>query len=116
MKPARGELAELARQVRQTLTRAGFRLVDEADEQTPGLRVRETASGAEVTWTTSDGFAALADRDHGRDTLHDGIPVANVHALVQAAVRNLLTEHGHIVIEASEDGDLVILASTTGDS
>jgi hypothetical protein len=102
---------DLVLHVRQALTRVGYLLVDDADERTPGLRVSEVVSGARITWTASDGFVALADRDHDPGSLHEGVPMANVQVLVQAAVQNLLMELGYIVVRALDDGDLIVLAS-----
>jgi hypothetical protein len=77
----------------------------DADTGVPGLRVIEVPAGALVSWTASDRFTTLA-RDQARRAGNDD----SMRMLVQAAVAGLLTQRGHTVTEASQEGDLVVLA------
>ncbi|MEU0946893.1 hypothetical protein ABZ379_29760 [Streptomyces canus] len=86
------------------LVQAGF-VLGNADTGVPGLRVIEVPAGALVSWTTSDGFTALAC-DHARRAGTDD----SMRVLVQAAVAGLLIQRGHTVTEAPQEGDLVVLA------
>jgi hypothetical protein len=96
--------AELVSQVSSALVQAGFVLGD-ADTGVPGLRVIEVPAGALVSWTASNGFTSLARDQARRAGSNDSMRV-----LVQAAVAGLLTQRGHTVTEASQEGDLVVLA------
>ncbi|MEU4467522.1 hypothetical protein AB0G20_28250 [Streptomyces sp. NPDC024017] len=97
--------AELVSQVRSALAQAGFQVEGDTDSGVPGLRVIEFSAGALVRWTASDGFTSLARGHAGRAGGDDSMKV-----LVQAAVTGLLVQLGHTVTEASDDGDLVVLA------
>lgn len=85
------------------MMQAGFHLVGDAGDSRPGLQVVEDASGALIRWTASDGFASLAAGLPGASR-------ASMKAIVQAAVAGLLVQLGHTVTEASDGGDLLVLA------
>ncbi len=99
--------AELVSQVSSALVQAGFQVMGDADTGVPGLRVTEVPAGALVGWTASDGFTSLAREQAGRPSSGDSMRV-----IVQAAVTGLLVQLGHTVTEASDEGDLVVLADT----
>ncbi|GAA3049107.1 hypothetical protein [Streptomyces glomeratus] len=89
--------------VRYALKLAGFHVVDQADDSTPGLRVSEAPAGVLVSWTTSHGFTALAADQPG--AWSDGMRV-----VVQAAVAGLLVQRGHTVAETLDGNGIVVLA------
>ncbi|MEU3787437.1 hypothetical protein [Streptomyces sp900129855] len=89
------------------MARAGFDVLGDTDTGVPGLRVTEVPGGALVTWTASDGFTSLAREQAGRAGSGDSMRV-----IVQAAVTELLVQLGHTVTEASDHGDVVVLADT----
>ncbi|MEU6682763.1 hypothetical protein [Streptomyces sp. NPDC046832] len=93
---------QLLVRVRHVLKLAGFLVVDQADDATPGLRVSEVPAGVLVSWTASHGFTALAADQRGASS--DGMRVA-----VQAAVVGLLVQRGHSVAEASDGNGIVVL-------
>jgi hypothetical protein len=94
----------LLAEVRHALRHAGFPLVgeDEPDGR-PGLSVTSCPAVVLVTWTSSDGFTALANRQPGARG-------DSMKAIVQAAVSGLLLQRGHTVTQPSDSGDLLILA------
>ncbi|MEU6688285.1 hypothetical protein [Streptomyces sp. NPDC046832] len=92
---------QLLVRVGHVLKLAGFLVVDQADDATPGLRVSEVPAGVLVSWTASHGFTALAADQRGASS--DGMRVA-----VQAAV-GLLVQRGHSVAEASDGNGIVVL-------
>ncbi|MFI1660437.1 hypothetical protein ACH4ZU_36820 [Streptomyces sp. NPDC020472] len=94
---------QLLGQVRHALKLAGFHVVDQADDTTPGLRVSEAPTGVLVSWTTSHGFTALAADQ--REASSDGMRV-----VVEAAVTGLLVQRGHTVAEAPDGNGIVVLA------
>ncbi|MFF4331146.1 hypothetical protein ACFYZT_32155 [Streptomyces sp. NPDC001591] len=80
--------SELVARVRHALMHAGFHLAgDVADDNRPGLRVAQDPSGVLITWTTSDGFAALSASQPGASG-------DSMKAIVQAAVVGLLMHSG----------------------
>ncbi|MGQ4376283.1 hypothetical protein ACN6K9_006556 [Streptomyces sp. SAS_267] len=89
------------------LTQAGFDVLGDTDTGVPGLRVTEVPEGALVSWTASDGFTSLAREQAGRAGSDDSMRV-----IVQAAVTGLLVQLGHTVAEATDQGDVVVLADT----
>ncbi|MFI5682093.1 hypothetical protein [Streptomyces cellulosae] len=88
------------------LARADFDVLGDTDTGVPGLRVTEVPRGALVTWTASDGFTSLAREQAGRAGSD------SMRVIVQAAVTGLLVQLGHTVTEASDQGDVVVLADT----
>ncbi|MFF4308490.1 hypothetical protein [Streptomyces sp. NPDC001601] len=95
--------AELVGRVCHALKLAGFHVVDQADDTTPGLRVSEAPEGVLVSWTASHGFLALAADQRGASS--DGMRV-----VVQAAVAGLLVQRGHTVAETPDGNGVVVLA------
>lgn len=91
--------------MRSALIQAGFQVLGEADGNGPGLRVSEASAGAVISWSASDGFAALAREQAGRPPSDDSMRV-----IVQAAVSGLLVQLGHTVAETPDGADLVVLA------
>ncbi|MEU7061835.1 hypothetical protein [Streptomyces sp. NPDC046197] len=87
------------------LSRAGFHVLGDADTGVPGLRVVEVATGAVVSWATSDGFTSLVRERAGRAAGDDSMKV-----IVQAAVSGLLVQLGHTVTTMSDGSDLLVLA------
>ncbi|MEV5431992.1 hypothetical protein [Streptomyces sp. NPDC052701] len=80
---------------------AGFHLVGEASDGTPGMRVNEIPSGALVSWTPLGGLGALAGARPG-----PGGPAGSV---VRAAVQAVLLQHGYVILTGSAGDDLVVL-------
>ncbi|GAA0907339.1 MULTISPECIES: hypothetical protein [Streptomyces violaceusniger group] len=97
---------QLLGQVRHALKLAGFHVVDQVDDTTPGLRVSEAPAGVLVGWTTSHGFTALAADQRGASS--DGMWV-----VVQAAVAGLLVQRGHTVAETPDGNGVIVLAEGT---
>jgi hypothetical protein len=93
----------LAEQIRRALTAAGFTVVGETEENSPGLRVSEDDSGVLVGWTVSHGFEALADQSRGSDGADGSGTSDSMRTIVQAAVSALLDQLGY-TLEATPDG------------
>ncbi|MGW5249986.1 hypothetical protein ACWEQN_40665 [Streptomyces sp. NPDC004129] len=95
--------AELVRRVRHALKQAGFHVADGPDATTPGLKVSKTPEGVLVSWTTSHTFAELAAQR--------GDSADRMRVVVQAAVADLLVQHGHTVQETPDRKAIVVLAN-----
>jgi hypothetical protein len=67
--------------------------------------VTEVSAGALVSWTTSDGFAALARDRAGHAASNDSMKV-----IVRTAVAGLLVQLGDTVTETPDGGGVVVLA------
>ncbi|MER7111775.1 hypothetical protein [Streptomyces sp. NPDC000229] len=93
-------IALLLSHVRSVLQRAGFFLVDAADDVTPGMRVSAIPSGVRVHWT------ALG----GKCTAHMG-PESPRGSIVRAAVTAVLADHRLCVMSSGAADDLIVLPS-----
>ncbi|WP_158984047.1 MULTISPECIES: hypothetical protein [Streptomyces] len=92
--------ALLTSRVRYVLQRAGFCLVDRADDAAPGMRVSEIPSGVLVRWTALGGTAGLYG-SHDIET--------STGSIVRAAVTAVLADAGHFVMSSGAAGDLIVL-------
>ncbi|MFF8280819.1 hypothetical protein ACF05T_32955 [Streptomyces lateritius] len=90
----------LTSRVRYLLQRAGFCLVDRADDAAPGMRVSEIPSGVLVRWTALGGTSEL----HGSRDLE-----TSMESIVRAAVTAVLADAGHFVMSSGAAGDLIVL-------
>ncbi|GAA2435812.1 hypothetical protein [Streptomyces lavendulocolor] len=82
------------------LQRAGFCLLDAADDVTPGMRVSNVPSGVLIHWT------ALGGRSE-QNGAH--VPGGHSESIVRAAVLAVLTGHGLCVLSSGAAGDLIVL-------
>jgi hypothetical protein len=92
---------ELVLQVRRALRLAGFHLVSDANDGTPGLRVSEIPAGALVSWTPLGGLGSLAGAHADRDD--------SPGSVVQAAVEAVLLQQGHTIVTGSAGSGVVVL-------
>ncbi len=90
------------------LRRAGFHLVEEWDEGTPGLRVRQAPSGALVTWCASHAFAALAEGSESHKP-RPLLPGDTTRTAIQTAVAALLFQLGYTISQPADTDDPTIL-------
>ncbi|MFF8387070.1 hypothetical protein [Streptomyces kanasensis] len=84
------------------LQHAGFRLVDTADDETPGMRVSKIPSGVLVRWTALGGASEVCGTaSSGRST----------GSIVRTAVTAVLASHGLSIMSTDAAGDLIVLPS-----